>query len=85
MGAENRRGHQQHLVVIHAKTPQAGDDLGRFLLSYMSIFSVSIHSLTHRGDIGATHLQSYISTHAPSMTERHEVAYHFNFMFQPAP
>lgn len=63
------------------KTPQAGDDLGRFTLDYISIFLFQ-STLRSRSD-KRIYVHIPISIHAPSITERHEVAYHFNFIFQP--
>ena len=85
------------------KTPQAGDDLGRFSLGYISIFlfqsTLFRAKMTQNGHISFPTFQPTlrsrsdkriyvyipISTYAPSMTERHEVAYHFNFIFQSTP
>lgn len=67
--------------MIQRETPQAGDDLGRFTLDYISIFLFQ-STLRIRSDKRA-HVHIPISIHAPSITERHKVTYHFNFIFQP--
>lgn len=48
------------------KTPQAGDDLGRFTLDYISIFlfqSTLFHATVTQKRI---HIISYISIHTPN-------------------
>lgn len=56
---------------------------GVFKLDYISIFLFQ-STLRSRSD-KRTYVHIPISIHAPSITERHEVTYHFNFMFQPTP
>lgn len=50
------------------KTPQAGDDLGRFPLGCISIFlfqSASIRAFARKSNTSWIHIISYISTRTP--------------------